>query len=146
MKITEVTKKDFADWVELGALFWHRHPIKKSEKEFKRILASKNETSFLCRDDDGGPVGFVYVAIRTDYVEGSKTSPVGYLEGIYIKKEYRKKGVAKRLFQETKKWFKNNKVSEIGSDAELENIISQKFHKSVGFKKGETLIHFIRKI
>ena len=146
MKITEVTKKDFTDWVGLGVLFWHRHPREKSEKEFAIILKSKNETSFLCRDDNGMPVGFIYVAIRTDYVEGSKTNPVGYLEGIYVKKAYRKKGIAKMLFKKAEKWFKAKKVKEIGSDTGTRNFASQKLHESVGFEKGETLVHYLKKI
>ncbi len=35
--------------------------------------------------------------MRTDYVEGTESSPVGYLEGIFVKEEYRKNGYAKEL-------------------------------------------------
>lgn len=79
-------------------------------------------------------------------VEGSKTSPVGYLEGVYVKKNYRKKGIANMLFKEAQKWFAKKKVSEIGSDAEVHNNISHQFYKSMGFKKSETLVHYIKKV
>ena len=120
----------------------------KSEikKEFKKILGLKQETSFICRNEKEFPVGFINLAIRNDYVEGSKSSPVGYLEGVYVKKAYRKRGIANMLFKEAEKWFRSKRVKEIGSDAMVQNIVSQKFHKSVGFKKGETLIHYIKKI
>lgn len=145
MKISKVAKKDFADWVTLGIEFWSQHSQNGIKKDFKRMLGSKKEQSFICRDNSK-PIGFINVSIRTDYVEGSKTSPVGYLEGVYVKKNYRKKGIAKMLFKEAQKWFTKKKVSEIGSDAEVNNKISYQFHKSIGFKKGETLIHFIRKV
>lgn len=146
MKIAEVKQKDFADWVMLGKEFWPRHSEADIKKDFKRMLGSKKEQSFLCRNERGYAIGFINLAIRTDYVEGSKTSPVGYLEGIYVKKAYRNQGVAKMLFGAAQKWFVKKKVSEIGSDAMASNKVSQKFHKSLGFKKGETLVHFIKKI
>lgn len=146
MKITEVKHKDFTDWVMLGKEFWPRHSEADIKKDFKRMLGSKSEQSFLCRNERGYAVGFINVAIRTDYVEGSKTSPVGYLEGIYVKRAYRNQGIAKMLFAAAQKWFAKKKVSEIGSDAVTSNKVSQKFHKSLGFKKGETIIHFIKKV
>lgn len=146
MKIREVTKKDFTEWVKLGILFLSKRTKSEITKKFNKILTSQKETSFICRTDDGSAIGFINVAIRNDYVEGSKTSPVGYLEGIYVKIGYRKKGVAKMLFKEAQKWFVKKRVSEIGSDAGVHNAISQKFHKSVGFKKYETQVHFIKKV
>ena len=146
MKITPITKKDFSEWVVMAKLFWTKHSEEKIKKEFKRILNSKKEKSFICRDDNGKTIGFINISIRTDYVEGSKTNPVGYLEGKYVKKESRKKGIAKILMEEAEKWFKSKKVKEIGSDAETNNVVSQKFHKKVGFKKGETLVHYLKKI
>lgn len=37
------------------------------------------------------PIGFAQCQLRCDYVEGTKTTPVGYLEGIFIKDGYRRK-------------------------------------------------------
>jgi len=145
MKIVKVTKKDFSEWVKLGCEFWNKHSEENIRKDFKRMLTSKREVSFLCRNDNK-LVGFINIAIRVDYVEGSKTSPVGYLEGIYVRKAYRNQGIARKLMVEAEKWFKIKKVSEIGSDVEIKNIASQKFHKSLGFKRGETLIHYLKKI
>jgi|SRR3989344_4973667 len=146
MKISKVIKKDFSDWVKIGTLFWLKWTEIKVKKEFSKIIASKKEVSFICRTDDGSAIGFINIAIRSDYVEGSKTSPVGYLEGIYIKRGHREKGVAKMLFKEAQKWFFKKRVSEVGSDTGVRNTTSQKFHKSVGFRKYETLVHFIKKI
>lgn len=36
-------------------------------------------------------IGFAQCQLRCDYVEGTKTTPVGYLEGIFIKDGYRRK-------------------------------------------------------
>lgn len=146
MKIKEITKKDFSEWVKMGLLFWPKHTEEKVRKEFKRILNSKKEKSFIDADNNRSFLGFINISIRNDYVEGSATSPVGYIEGIYVKKEYREKGIAKLLLKEAEKWFVKKGLSEVGSDAEVNNIISQKFHKNVGFKKGEAIVHYIKRI
>ena len=130
----------------MGLLFWEKHPEEKIKKEFQEILHSKKEAAFIARDNYNTPLGFVNIAVRNDYVEGSKTNPVGYIEGIYVRKEYRKKGVAKQLIKESEKWFIKKGVKEMGSDAEINNTVSHAFHKSFGFKKGETLIHYIKKL
>ena len=40
-------------------------------------------------------VGFAQCGLRFDYVEGTDSSPVGYLEGIFVLEEYKKRGYAK---------------------------------------------------
>ena len=39
--------------------------------------------------------GFAQCGLRFDYVEGTDSSPVGYLEGIFVLEEYKKRGYAK---------------------------------------------------
>jgi aminoglycoside 6'-N-acetyltransferase I len=80
MKISKITEKDFSEWVDLGILFWPKHTKEKVKEEFNKILLAESQTSFIFRDDDGSSLGFINLSIRTDYVEGSETNPVGYLE------------------------------------------------------------------
>lgn len=44
-------------------------------------------------------IGFVKCQLKYDYVEGTNTTPVGYLEGIFIKEAYGGRGYAKRLIK-----------------------------------------------
>lgn len=41
---------------------------------------------------DGCAIGYAQCGLRNDYVEGTHTSPVGYLEGIFVGEEYRNIG------------------------------------------------------
>ena len=52
----------------------------------------------------GRGVGFAEVSVRTDYVNGCKSSPVAFLEGIYVRPEFRRHGVARLLYQEAERW------------------------------------------
>ncbi|MBK1991924.1 GNAT family N-acetyltransferase [Campylobacter sp. 2018MI35] len=44
-------------------------------------------------------IAFALASLRFDYVEGSKTSPVGYLEAIFVKEEFRRKSYASSLLK-----------------------------------------------
>ena len=50
-------------------------------EEVEKIIESKNSEIFLYFVDNK-PIGFAQTGLRYDYVEGTKSSPVGYLEGI----------------------------------------------------------------
>lgn len=135
-------KKDFKDLLDMGQKLWPD----TSKKDFENIINDKKQIIFICRNDEVGSVGFSMGSIRKDHVEGSKTSLVGYVEGLYVRPSWRHKGVATNLVRLIEKWSKEKGCSEIGSDAELENINSQKFHKKIGFKEVNRTVSFIKKI
>lgn len=66
------------------------------QKEFQHILLNYDKAVFLYNVAEK-TLGFAYCSLRYDYVEGSSSSPVGYLEGIYIDEKYRKKVMQKRF-------------------------------------------------
>ncbi|MFA6992204.1 MAG: aminoglycoside 6'-N-acetyltransferase [Candidatus Gracilibacteria bacterium] len=146
MNFCEISEDSFNEWVSMGVALWPHHTKKEIEKEFRSQLSSDKYQTFLAQKQDGQLAGFINLSLRSDYVEGASTSLVGYIEGIYIKPEYRKQGVAKELIKVAEKWAKKCKCKELGSDTELSNIESQKFHKNLGFKKADTIVHFIKKI
>lgn len=67
------------------------------------IAKDENSTCFI-KFIDKKVVVFANIALRHDYVEGTETSPVGYLEGVYVKENYRKKGYARELVEVCEKW------------------------------------------
>jgi aminoglycoside 6'-N-acetyltransferase I len=91
-------------------------------------------------------LGFVQCQLRNDYVEGTSTSPVGYLEGIFIQKEYRHSGYARELLLKCEKWAKEKQCTEFASDCELDNDTSLEFHLSMGFKEANRIICFTKNI
>lgn len=148
MNFYKISKQDFKEWVSMNLALWPHYNKKKKRLEqiFNGILKSPKQMAFLCKNDNNEPVAFINISLRTDYVEGSTASPVGYVEGIYVKPEYRKQGVAKELVKLAEKWAKNYGCKELGSDTELGNINGQKFHKNLGFKEANKIVHFIKKI
>ena len=95
---------------------------------------------------DDKPVGFANVSIRYDYVEGCETSPVGYLEGIYVEDEYRKNNYARDLVEACEKWVKDKGIKEFASDCTLTNKDSLAFHLSIGFEEVNRIICFKKEL
>ena len=84
--------------------------------------------------------------MRHDYVEGTSSSPVGYLEGIYVLPDHRHEGVARQLLKECERWAKSKGCSEFASDCELTNTESLQFHLNVGFEEANRIICFTKRI
>ena len=96
--------------------------------------------------DDDKVVGFLNSTIHQDYVEGSDDKQTGYVEGIYVLETYRKQNVAKLMFEHLLEYYKQRNIKSIGSDAFVDNLLSDKFHKAIGFKEVSINRHYIYKI
>lgn len=143
--IKKATVNDSYVLAELAINIFENNTVEELKNEFEEDL--KNEKNiFFIKLLDNNPIGFAQCNIRHDYVEGTNSSPVGYLEGIYIKDEYRNSGFAKELLQECEKWAKEKGCQEFASDCELTNITSLKFHLAVGFEEANRVICFKKKI
>ena len=82
----------------LAQLLRPGHAQAELEQELAGYLQGPEGAVFLARED-GADVGFAQCGLRRDYVEGTHTSPVGYLEGVFVQEEYRGRGVATALLR-----------------------------------------------
>ena len=133
------------DLTSMALDLWPQNEYMHLRDEFERCEGDEKQMVFLSILDDL-PVGFVHVALRADYVEGADSSPVGYVEGIYVLPEFRKKGMSKKLILEAEEWSKSKGCVQIASDIEDENVVSYAFHVGVGFKEVNRVICFIKNI
>lgn len=123
VKKAEINDLDIVTSLMLG--LWDTNDYDDLEGEARAILMDENTAIFLCSKDNKY-IGFAQCQLRFDYVEGTESSPVGYLEGIYVDKQYRMQGVVKQLIEYCELWAKKQNCSEFGSDCELDNIESYK--------------------
>ena len=143
--ICKATTKDASIVAQLAAKLWPHHTAEEMLADFEETIQSENSAVFLCYDNDA-PVGFAQCGLRHDYVEGTSTSPVGYLEGIYVDPSYRKNGYAKQLLSACETWAKEQGCTEFASDCELTNTDSLHFHLNVGFEEANRIICFTKKL
>lgn len=143
--ISKATKTDVACVAEMAVIMWDSNSIEGLVREFETMLENEECAIYIYRIDNM-PVGFAQCGLRHDYVEGTESCPVGYLEGIFVREEYRKKGYARELLAECEKWAKEKGCSEFASDCELTNDVSLDFHMNMGFTEANRIICFTKLI
>ncbi len=143
--IIQMNKETVEIVSKLANKLWSEADYNDLYEDFQEII-DKNDEICLLIYENGIPVGFIHASTRYDYVEGSQGSPVGYIEGIYVEDNHRRKGYSKRLVKEVEKWAKNKGYSELASDCELENEDSIAFHKGVDFAEANRIVCFIKEI
>ena len=146
MIFTVAKKDDLTDWLEMALALWSYESKEEMESLFHTLYTSDNDEMLIARTDEGIGAGFANISIRKDYVEGSNSNPVGYIEGIYVKPEFRKQGIAKKFIEQAEEWTRQRGCTELGSDTEIENIESQNFHRRIGFEGESHIVHFIKRI
>lgn len=139
------TKKDLGHWLFLSKKLWPDHSAKEL-KELFPILLSPRKYFFKGCVVAGEWAGFIYAGLRRDYVEGSSSSPVGYVEGIYVLPKFRRRGIAKALLAQAEAWAFRRGCTEMGSDAYRRNRLSRKAHAGWGFAEAGEMVAFIKKI
>lgn len=136
IKLLETT--DLQQWAEMCA---DVYPDTLAEEMLAEFEAGRFPHEYGYYKDDQ-LVGFVSLSLRHDYVEGTSSNPVGYIEGIYVNEDHRKEGVARELIEFAKIWSIERGCREMASDCLLNNVDSLAFHTSIGFKEAERIIHF----
>jgi len=98
----------------------------------------------LAVTDAGSAVGFVEASKRVDHVNGTSSSPVAFMEGLYIVAEFRRRGVARALVDSVVTWALEQGCSELASDSLLENSSAHAAHRALGFEETERVVYFRR--
>ena len=130
---------------KLAIQMWEDNTIEGLSEELAEIIKSPESAVFLLYDGDEA-IGFAQCQLRHDYVEGAESSPVGYLEGIFVDAAYRNKGYAKELLKQCEAWAKNMGCTEFASDCELTNTGSLAFHLKMGFEEANRVICFTKRL
>ena len=114
--------------------------------DIARLLERADMVAFMAVAETGDPAGFAEASLRHDYVNGCETSPVCFLEGIYVAPAHRKTGVARALSDAVENWGRQKGCSEYASDALAENIASWHMHIALGFDEAERIVVFHKKL
>lgn len=129
----------------LAAELWPKHTKEELTREFASVLGSENTAVFLALEDSVA-AAFSQCSLRHDYVEGTQSSPVGYLEGIYVTPGCRGKGLARGLLAQCEAWAAARGCREFASDCELGNTASLAFHMKTGFSEANRIICFTKEL
>lgn len=143
MLIETLKSVDSRDWLALRMQLWPETSEEEHRLEMERLVAMPERgVAFLARSEGREAMGLAEVSVRYDYVNGTESSPVGFLEGLLVLPGYRRQGVAVRLLQEVKGWVVERGCRELASDTGLENVVSQAVHERLGFEETERVVYY----
>ena len=96
---------------------------------------------------DGGErlSGFVELSVRSR-VDGSRSERVGYVEGWWVEPEHRGRGVGRTLIEAAERWAREQGLTELASDAELDDEDAIRAHRALGFRETFRLVHFLKPV
>lgn len=146
MIIRPAERADAKAWLDLRNALWpssrHDH-----QSEIAAYFDRPNDRVVcLVGESPGhGVVGFLEAALR-DYAEGCLSSPVGYLEGIFVLESHRRRRVGERLVRAGEAWARALGCTEMASDRELDNVESGRFHEAVGYGEVERIVCYRRSL
>lgn len=143
--IKQATEQDIEILTELGLLLFEENCHEELKEEFLEAMREPG-TAFFLLEAKNKTSGFAQCQLRHDYVEGTHSSPVGYLEGIYVKPENRRRGHAAKLLAACESFAASKGCTEFASDCELNNDQSLRFHLSSGFEEANRIICFTKKL
>lgn len=134
----------FANYCRLRMQLW---PMDESHcgQECIEILGSPRWAVFIASLEAGDVVGFLEVNLR-EYAEGAETSPVGYLEGLYVAAPHRRQGLGAALVRAGEQWAAARGCTEIASDAQIDNAISIELHRRMGYSEIERQVCFLKRL
>jgi aminoglycoside 6'-N-acetyltransferase I len=146
LRIEAPTALTLAAWQRMRQALWPEMTEEENLSETDAMLV--DDSRFFVRiamNTEDGPAGFAEASLRRDYVNGCVTSPVVFLEGIYVEPLARRQGVARSLVDAVGAWGREMGYREMASDALLENNDSHAMHRGLGFEETERVVCF-RKI
>ena len=141
-----IRKAEMSDLPVLTGLaleLWPDNAADKMYYDLGKIMMAGESVFFLAYEGETA-VGHAQCQLRHDFVEGTDTSPVGYLEGLYVKEAFRQQGIATQLLKACENWAKSEGCMEFASKCQIGDESGLDFHLKLGFKEASRIICFAK--
>jgi len=140
--IKEATVEDsekIGEVFDLYRQFYKKDPDKIISIEYiKQRLKNKESTIFFV-EDDNVCIGIVQLYVTFDSLELSKKI---ILYDLFVRSEYRKKGIGAMLMDASKDFAKNNGITGIELSTAISNGTAQRLYESLGYERDNEFYNY----
>ena len=143
--IRRLTEADRPAWRALRLALWPRNSEAEFDADISLLLAKGDLSPTFGAFDGKDLIGFAEASERP-WGDGCETAPVAWLEGIYVADGHRRQGAGRLLVENVVAWARDRGLSELGSDAAIDNAPSLHSHKRWGFVETKCVVMFRRKL
>lgn len=134
MKVRPADRRDRDQWLEMRKAFWPDGAADHAAEIDRFLTGRASEPQAVMVAEEGEELlGFTELSVRP-FAEGCATSPVGYLEGWFVREERRGQGVGRALLNASEDWARERGCRELASDTQIENERSTRAHVACGFE------------
>jgi len=140
--IKEATVEDsekIGEVFDLYRQFYKKDPDKIISIEYiKQRLTNKESTIFFV-EEDNICIGIVQLYVTFDSLELSKKI---ILYDLFVRPEYRKKGIGAMLMDASKDFAENNGISGIELSTAISNGTAQRLYESLGYERDNEFYNY----
>lgn len=145
MIVDSATADDLEAIAKMMIALWLECNFHDELENNKRLLNSARDILLVAKEDNIC-AGFIHVSLRYEHVEGTDSSPAGYIEAIYVARAFRKQSAGRQLVAAGAEWAVSKGCTEYASDAELHNEESIEFHQKMGFTEQNRVVCFAKQL
>ena len=140
--IKEATVEDsekIGEVFDLYRQFYKKDPDKIISIEYiKQRLTNKESTIFFI-EEDNVCIGIVQLYVTFDSLELSKKI---ILYDLFVRSEYRKKGIGAMLMDASKDFAENNDINGIELSTAISNGTAQRLYESLGYERDNEFYNY----
>ena len=147
--IRPAREADLEQLARLCEALWPKSSAAEHAEELRLLLGGKTDLVlttpliiFVAEASDGRLAGFVEVDLRSHADGCNPSRAVGYIEGWYVAEDFRRSGVGRKLIVKAEEWARSLGCVEMGSDAVIDNEMSQRAHEALGYEVVDRCVHY----
>jgi len=141
MRLKPIKKQDFPEWRAMRKALYLGTEAEFLDQEMEAIIKHGMCSCFCIKNDNAETIGLVELSER-NIADGCLSSPVAYLEGLYLKPEYRSKGLGREVILQVMSLCRESGFSELATDTNFDNFRARAFYKALGFEELEHCVGF----
>ncbi|HEY2038106.1 MAG TPA: GNAT family N-acetyltransferase [Edaphobacter sp.] len=145
--VRQATISDSIEIAEMCSLLWPDATVSEHLAEIEELIEAKvcgglPFTIFVSCDQEGRLIGFLQVDLRSHADGCNPSHPTGYIEGWYVREEYRRQGIGAAMVHAAEDWARDLGCKEMASDTWIDERNSLGAHQALGFEVVDRCIHF----
>jgi aminoglycoside 6'-N-acetyltransferase I len=149
--IRDARRGDEDRLAELRALLWPDGTVEQHRREVQKLIQSGMNGTLpaavlVAIDGNEGLAGFIEVGLRSHADGCDIAQAVGFVEGWFVREEFRGRGIGKQLMKAAEDWSRAHNCREIASDALVDNAESRDAHSALGFEIVDLCVHFRKQL
>src|SRR5262245_23904190 len=144
--IKQCSSEHFEGWVQLRQCLWPDDTLDEHRRSAESILNRPSDAVVYLACEDREVIAFAEGTLRRDYVNGCSSSPVGFLEGLYVRPPFRRCGLARLLCKALEGWAKEKGCREFASDVFLHNEVGQRRDEGLGLSETDRVVYYKKQL